>query len=61
MPVLDQEDDLFDDRGESCPDCGAHFSEDHELDCAYVDDDDDDPDDDEDLSDEDLDFLMPAC
>jgi hypothetical protein len=30
---------------ECCPDCGADFSEDHELDCGYSDDEDDEDDD----------------
>lgn len=40
----DIEDDESDD--EQCPDCGAHFGEEHSLDCAY-DDEDDEPEDDE--------------
>ena len=35
------EDEEPDDPMDYCPDCGAHFSEDHELDCGYEDDDDD--------------------
>lgn len=36
------EHDDFDDCDGCCPDCGAHFSEDHALDCADDDEDNDD-------------------
>ena len=53
-PEADPDDDIIDGDeidDECCPDCGAHFGEEHTLDCAYEDDEDPEDDEDEDMED----------
>ena len=47
---FDEFDDDVDD--ESCPECGASFSDEHAIDCSRFGDDDDDDDDDDFVEDE---------
>ncbi len=48
---LIEDDDPDDGDDGRCPDCGADFTEEHELDCGYEDDDEPEDDEDEDIED----------